>query len=326
VSMAMIARFMPRLFSELLQDGQIDRAMSVARGEVRDSKQDYWMPALFLRLRDGRIWVDTPVPARKEEAASEEDNDGDLVPLLCDRQPQQQTLFERFMGAQAGAPQMYFLPGREDASHESFVTRVQHNLVPKLLGEDSESLRHQTQFISAEWVQKPPAGTELPYLTAKLAWQIDVKLKADAALIKKHPKIAGNIVIIQHRLYAKYWNNKTAGLLRDYAAFWSKAADEVERPLILIFFNVIFDSATPPTVPINALKALAKECVKANQPCSVTVLDPLGDVEWEHVEEWLVTNFPRRVNKADSLRQTLFACTAAQPMKQVEPKLREFAG
>jgi hypothetical protein len=58
VSMAMIARFMPRFFSELLKDGRIDRAVSVARGEVRDCKQDYWMPALFLRLRDGRIWYE----------------------------------------------------------------------------------------------------------------------------------------------------------------------------------------------------------------------------------------------------------------------------
>ena len=75
---------------------------------------------------------------------------------------------------------------------------------------------------------------------------------------KKHPKIAGNIVIIQHRLYAKYWNNKTADLLRAYATFWSKAANEVDRPLILIFFNVIFDSATPVTAPAEALLRLRR--------------------------------------------------------------------
>jgi len=43
--------------SELLIDGQIDRAMSVARGEVRKS-EDYWMPVLFMRLRNGRIWYE----------------------------------------------------------------------------------------------------------------------------------------------------------------------------------------------------------------------------------------------------------------------------
>ena len=51
------ASFMKRFFTELLCDGQIDRAMSLARGEVRKT-DDYWMPVLFLRLRDGRIWYE----------------------------------------------------------------------------------------------------------------------------------------------------------------------------------------------------------------------------------------------------------------------------
>jgi hypothetical protein len=50
-SRALVKRF----FAELLSDGQIDRAMSVARGDVRE-EPDYWMPVLFLRLRNGRIW------------------------------------------------------------------------------------------------------------------------------------------------------------------------------------------------------------------------------------------------------------------------------
>jgi hypothetical protein len=55
VSMDTIASFMPVFFSELQQDGQIDRAMSVARGTVR-ANSDFWMPVLFMRLRSGRIW------------------------------------------------------------------------------------------------------------------------------------------------------------------------------------------------------------------------------------------------------------------------------
>lgn len=57
VFMSTAAAFMKRFFSELLVDGQIDRAMAVARGEVRKA-DDYWMPVLFLRLRDGRIWYE----------------------------------------------------------------------------------------------------------------------------------------------------------------------------------------------------------------------------------------------------------------------------
>jgi hypothetical protein len=46
---------MPVFFRELDADGQIDRALAVARGVVRE-QPDFWLPALFLRLRGGRIW------------------------------------------------------------------------------------------------------------------------------------------------------------------------------------------------------------------------------------------------------------------------------
>jgi hypothetical protein len=46
---------MPVFFRELQRDGQIDRAMAVARGAVRQ-RTDSWMPVLFMRLRSGRIW------------------------------------------------------------------------------------------------------------------------------------------------------------------------------------------------------------------------------------------------------------------------------
>jgi hypothetical protein len=55
ISMQTVADFMPAFFEELRRDGQIDRAITVARGVVRD-RQDYWMPALFTRLKSGRIW------------------------------------------------------------------------------------------------------------------------------------------------------------------------------------------------------------------------------------------------------------------------------
>ncbi|NTV99731.1 MAG: CHAT domain-containing protein [Oscillochloris sp.] len=55
ISMETNAAFMPAFFSELNRDGQIDRAMAVARGKVR-SRADSWMPVLIMRLKSGRIW------------------------------------------------------------------------------------------------------------------------------------------------------------------------------------------------------------------------------------------------------------------------------
>lgn len=55
ITMQTVAQFMPVFFQELQRDGQIDRAMAVARAAVRDNA-DSWMPVLFLRLKSGKIW------------------------------------------------------------------------------------------------------------------------------------------------------------------------------------------------------------------------------------------------------------------------------
>jgi hypothetical protein len=55
VTIATMARFMPVFFRELQRDGQIDRAVTVARGEVRD-RDDWYVPVLFMRLRGGCLW------------------------------------------------------------------------------------------------------------------------------------------------------------------------------------------------------------------------------------------------------------------------------
>ena len=58
---------------------------------------------------------------------------------------QDQALFEKFFGATPGAPQIYFIPGQEDALHYSFVTRVQCDIIPKLLMQRSFSAMHSNE-------------------------------------------------------------------------------------------------------------------------------------------------------------------------------------
>ncbi|HEY3823519.1 MAG TPA: CHAT domain-containing protein [Bryobacteraceae bacterium] len=53
--------FMKEFFRQLTGDGQIDRAVSLARGAVRE-RLDYWKPVLFMRLRHGRLWYDPGDP------------------------------------------------------------------------------------------------------------------------------------------------------------------------------------------------------------------------------------------------------------------------
>jgi hypothetical protein len=65
ITMDTVEQFMPAFFTELQRDGQIDRAMAVARGVVR-TRPDYWMPVLYTRLKTGRIWY---IPGFGDERA-----------------------------------------------------------------------------------------------------------------------------------------------------------------------------------------------------------------------------------------------------------------
>jgi hypothetical protein len=81
-----VATLMSTFFTELQRDGQIDRAMAVARGAVRD-RPDWWVPALFMRLRSGRLWytpgfADEPQGLRKWPALLGHLMDEHCMPLL----------------------------------------------------------------------------------------------------------------------------------------------------------------------------------------------------------------------------------------------------
>jgi hypothetical protein len=73
VSMHTVETMMPVLFAELLRDGQIDRALAVARGKVRDHA-DWWMPALFSRLAGGQLW-------RRPSAGGDEGEEERAAPI-----------------------------------------------------------------------------------------------------------------------------------------------------------------------------------------------------------------------------------------------------
>ena len=65
LTMDTAASFMPVFLTELRRDGQVDRAMAVARGAVRE-RPDWWMPVLFTRLIEGQLWAPSSPDALAE--------------------------------------------------------------------------------------------------------------------------------------------------------------------------------------------------------------------------------------------------------------------
>lgn len=61
LNMGTASQFMPVFLGELLRDGQIDRALAVARSRVL-KQNDWWAPVLFSRLIDNRLFSVPPGP------------------------------------------------------------------------------------------------------------------------------------------------------------------------------------------------------------------------------------------------------------------------
>ena len=56
LSIATNAVFAPAFFRELRRDGRIDRALAAARQTIAN-RPDWWMPVLWLRISNGRLWT-----------------------------------------------------------------------------------------------------------------------------------------------------------------------------------------------------------------------------------------------------------------------------
>lgn len=83
VSMRTMDAFAMAFLRELRRDGQIDRAMAVARGVVRQ-RPDWWMPVLFMRLKSGRVWYSPGFAEAFEKwpALLADIRKGDCTPIL----------------------------------------------------------------------------------------------------------------------------------------------------------------------------------------------------------------------------------------------------
>jgi len=91
VPMDLVTALMPRLFTELQRDGQIDRALAAARSAL-PADQPWWMPVLWMAVRDGALWHDD---------AAEDRAPARLRALMHDQSGFVTGRLERFVGRSA---------------------------------------------------------------------------------------------------------------------------------------------------------------------------------------------------------------------------------
>ena len=137
-----MAKFIPKFFCELSKDGQIDRAMTEARFEVRD-QPDFWAPVLFTRLTTGRLWYEHRSGLREFDAWDgliDQIRRGKCVPILGSG------LLEPFVG----------LP--RDIAHR-WASKYRYPMTPSSLCDLPEvaqylSITHKVDFTRSQFIRE----------------------------------------------------------------------------------------------------------------------------------------------------------------------------
>ncbi len=153
ISMKTVETMMPVFFKQLLKDGRIDRATAVARGTVRD-RPDFWLPALFLRLKDGQLWK---IESKKTTRP---------------RLPYEPKLIEipagPFLMGTAPAPG---IPAHETPQHEVVLPTYCISQAPITNGQYETFVSKKRYEEPKNWIlRKPPPGSE-KYPVTNVSWQ-----------------------------------------------------------------------------------------------------------------------------------------------------------
>ncbi len=162
IAMQTVSEFMPVFFRELQRDGQIDRAMAAARSTVQDSSSDWWRPALFMRLKSGRIWYTPGFDVKEADVEI-------WHPLL-----------RAIKGGRYGCYCTPILgPGLADSlfgSRREIARNWAENYQFPMAHHDREDLSQVAQYLAVQWKARALREELIDYLCKELADRYDKEL------------------------------------------------------------------------------------------------------------------------------------------------------
>jgi formylglycine-generating enzyme required for sulfatase activity len=153
LTMATAAAFMPLFLAELRRDGQVDRAITAARSAVLN-RPDWWMPVLFTRLLDGRLW--TP-------------SSPDALPEIERQNLEPETIY---------VPSGPFLMGSDDPAIQPWERQHPVDLPAYRIGRYPVTVREYAAFIKSQkdhpappgWFNREPPAGLLDHPIVNVSW------------------------------------------------------------------------------------------------------------------------------------------------------------
>ncbi len=154
LTMATAAAFMPLFLAELRRDGVVDRAMTAARSAVLN-RPDWWMPVLFTRLLDGRLW--TP-------------GSPDALPEIKRQNFEPETIY---------IPSGSFLMGSDDPAAQPWERQHPVDLPAYRIGRYPVTAREYAAFIKSQkdhpappgWFNREPPAGPLDHPIVNVSWR-----------------------------------------------------------------------------------------------------------------------------------------------------------
>lgn len=135
ISMETVKDFAPVFFSQIQKDGQIDRALAVARNTIK-TKKDFWMPVLYLRSKSGKLWNTESENKNRSEIKNRYNPEIQWqIPYLSNRSDQDAALcaaIESWKHQEMRRPIVSVIQGDPSQCHDMFIEHLKIKTLPKI--------------------------------------------------------------------------------------------------------------------------------------------------------------------------------------------------
>ncbi len=225
---------------------------------------------------------------------------GPIRERMCDRRREDVAFWEQFKRFQRDFPrhpQFFILPGEVEDAHDSFIRRIRDVRLkqtcktgkPYLVSCTWEDIEGNDQFL-LQCILKDGLFEAFACRAGDGDYELD--RLCQSLNLKEHP-----MVIVSHDLQAERWNRHFPRLIAWYVReYWSKLAHREDVPLFLVFFNIIYPTASELN-PLERLywrlfrrlairRSLARLHGEMNGHCPCHLFDDLRPIERGQVAAW----------------------------------------